>query len=375
MPRAHYYASTVRNLKDVAQYTVYPLFKMLSLMAIKDRHKAEVVAGVATTGFYASLTSYFAGVEADSFDENARRAVAAELGKKPEELKFSDYSDSKNSIVRREVEDFKWVTKARYATDMLPLLPSAVNFASRAIPGLEHLGRYPTQNPPQPNASAMEHLLHGWRLWDNLVYAGKSGYWAYETFAIPKTGHYEIYKLSENIEELKRHYSANDLIGVINRNRNDRKLPMISSKADHEALWPVLEKLAEKLNTSDKFDIPELVYLVGLNKLNIYALDANGQEIRGAHGPVVDPTAISRAMAEIDLIDRIGLDGIGERNRQAHYQAGKAEGEHGFADRIERRWTDTKFETFQALFNLKGRDKHVEYISPRDPTEVGPSVA
>src|SRR4051812_18588217 len=99
MTRAHYYASTVRNLKYVANYALYPLAKIAGYYLFRDEVKATALASFLTTGFYAGLTTSFFGQESRMLEIIARDAVAAELGVKPEELTFSDYWRSKNHIV------------------------------------------------------------------------------------------------------------------------------------------------------------------------------------------------------------------------------------------------------------------------------------
>lgn len=376
MTRAHYYASTVRNLKDVIQYAVFPVCKTLAYLHFKDRAKAEVVASVTSAGVYAALTTTFAGLESDVFDENVRNAVAAELGKKPSELKFSDYLDSKNSIVKKEMDDYQWVQKARYGTDALFLLPAALAIAGNSSPGMQKAfararGPQRVQNPQTP----LETVMSGFNLWDNMIYASKAGYWAYETYAIPKTAHYEVVKAVETIESVNRKFSPNDLVGIVNRNRADQGLPMLDDKAERNAMYPVLEHLANCMNTCDNFNMPEVVYLVGMGKINIFAHDAQGKELIGADGKrVISDEAIQRSIAEIDRMKEVGLEGVTKENarirREQQAQPGYIEPSknHGFAERVRHGFLDAQFNFTNSFF--RGKDKHTESISPRDGGDV-----
>ncbi len=386
MTRAHYYASTTRNLKDFAQYAVYPLFKTAAFLHYHDKpnglQKANLVAGLATTGFYGAVTTSFAGFESGMLDHNGRQAVAAEMGKKPEELNFSDYNDSNNIIIRREMNDYRFVQKARYLTDLLPMLPSAVDYMGEIMPEFKkaiEMGRE-SQSRGMKNPVAIAAGAFG--ALDGLVYAMKAIYWMYETYAIPKNSHYEIVKLEETVDNVKRKFEANHLIGVVNRAREDRARElveagkikkedisdyMLNEKVERNAIWPVLEHLATKMNESDTFNMPEMIYLVGNDKINVFVKDEAGKEIKDADGNRVStPETIRQAIAEIDHMAEVGLKGITEENRQKNLasQPTPVPVPHTFIENVKRNALDLQYNTLSKIFGPQ--DRAEEYISPRD---------
>lgn len=398
MPRALYYASTVRNLKDVVRYFVHPLFKTVAFAHFRNADKADIAASVVGTAFYGSLTAAFQGQESDIFDKNVRTAVAAEMGKDPAEIKFSDYMDSKNSIVTRELKDLQNITKIRYATDAVFLLPAAIYAASTIFPGLKKTyqrGRIDHGGKPPKDANIAELAVGAFNLWDHLIYGTKAGYWAYETYGIPKTAHYEVVKTFENVESVGKKFTENDVLAIVNRAREDQGLGQITDKGERETLWPILTHVCDKLNHAHQFGVPELVYLIGLEKLNIFEKDAQGKEKvgteEGTH--VISQEKIQAAHEAIDMVAEKGLIGVAEENKQARMTfAGQAQmpgGEsqkmngfagktqttlggtqknNGFVDNIRRNIMDRSFDLTTGLF--PSPKKGVEYISPRDLGDV-----
>jgi len=378
-----YWASSARIANDVAKYGLYPCAKMLAIMATNDSHKANVIAGVSTSLFYTALSWHFLGSEMDGCDQVARRAVAAELGKKPDELSFSDFYDSKNPIVRSRMKLFDKENTERYAVGLLPMLPTAMEYTARKFgpPGMHPAQdemisgqtRWRDSDSPKPTAHWLEHALHGYNLWDGIVYAGIAALWFKETYGVDKTFIYQSRKEMENNHSLGLKIGPNNIAGLYNRMRNDAGLPMIDNREDRDKLWPMFENIAHRFNRSHRMDLPELTYLMGMGKLDVFAKGADGKELRGADGIlVVDPQALQRAHVEIEKVERIGLEGIAEENRRAKAGELQKQENPGTLARIGRDWMDLQFNTYRRIF---GKTKSFqEYVSPRDPAEASNSL-
>lgn len=372
-----YWASSARIANDLAKYGLYPLAKMLAIATFKDTHKANVVAGVTTAAFYSGLSWMFLGREMDGFDQIARKAVAAELGKRPEEMKFSDFYESENPVIKSRMALLATENRERYSVSALPMLPTMMEYAARGVgpqamrPARDEVLSGETRwrdKPPAPNSSWTEHMLYGYNLWDGIVFAGIAALWFNETYGIDKTFIYQGRKEMENNQGLGLKIGPNNIAGLYNRMRSDTKLPMVDSKEDREKIWPLYERLAKEVNESSKFDLPELTYLMGMGKLNVFAKDQNGKEIRGADGNLVlDENAMNRALAEIDKVKAIGLAGIARENREL-----RPKSKAGFVERLERGWMDFQFNSYRGLFGKTA--KFQEYVSPRDPGEAPVSI-
>ena len=372
-----YFASTARNSKDIAQYFVYPVAKILGLITFKETNKANVAAGVVTSAFYGLLAETFLDREMDGFDRIAREAVAAELGKKPEELKFSDYLRSQNDVVKCRIKLLKEENVLRYSVAAAPMLPTAMELIARKTNPGGNMKR-PEQaeldvgenrhrhERPKPNGTWKEQVLHGWNLWDGSVYGAIAVLWLYETYGVKKTFAYQGRKEMENNESLGLKIGANNIMGLYNRMRDDRKLPVVTSKVDREKLWPMFEMLADKVNEHERFGLPELTYLMGLRKLDVFKTDSSGKEVRDqANHLVIDEAKYQQAMAEIEKVATIGLEGIGRQ--QAHMAIKNPRVELGLVDRMVGGWFNLHFNGYKAI---AGRRKHfIENISPRDPSE------
>ncbi len=362
-------------------------FKMAANMAFKDSYKASVVAGLTTTTFYSGLTALFLGREMDGFDQIARLAVAAELGKKPEELAFSDYLQSENRVVKRRMDLFKQENAHRYPVSLMPMLPTAMENMTRSLapqmkPEQSLLAKGETRwrdaMRPRPNASGLEHALHGWNLWDTVVYAGVATLWLLETFNTDKTFAYQGRKEMENNEALGLKIDPNNIAGLYNRMRSDTGLPMIDNKLDRDKIWPLFEALTKKVNENPNFGLPEIAYLMGLGKLDVFAKDAQGKEMHDDKGRlVIDEKVYTHAMQEIERVEKIGLKGIAEEKRKAR-EAGQgpvseAEKSTSFIDKVGHKWLDAHLTGYR---NIMGENrKFAESISPRDPGEVPLSLA
>jgi len=373
-----YWASTARNAKDVAQYLIFPATKILGTTIFpKNAYASNLLAGVATSAFYTGLTELFMGREMSGFDHVAHMAVAAELGKDPNDLKFSDYMDSENCVIKKRMQLFNSESWQRYPVSLLPMMPIAMEHVARNVrpemqPRAARLregeNRYRAGRVPY-SAPAIEHLLEGWKLWDTVVFAGVAMLWLKETFGTDKTFIYQTRKEMELHDELGLKIEPNNMMGLYNRMRNDCDLPMIY-KENRDAIWPLFELLAEKVNNSS-LGLPELTYLMGLGKLDVFAKDAAGKEIHDESGKmVIDKKAWENAMAEIAHVEKVGLKGIIEESK-ANPQKKPAKA-HSFVENLGRVWYDTHFAGYTALFGSK-RDKDrpfSEQISPRDPGEV-----
>lgn len=377
-----YWASTARNAKDIAQYAIYPVSKMLAMMALKDSHKANVVAGVTTTAFYSGLTAVFLGREMDGFDQMTRTAVAAETGKRAEDLTFKDFAGSENVIVQKRMRLFTEEHLSRYAVSVLPMLPTVMEHVARRVnPGMkpthQDLSDGETRwrdERPKPNASPMDHLLHGWNTWDNVVYAGVATLWLKETYSTDKTFVYQGRKEVENFKALGLKIDANNIAGLYNRYRVDSGQAMIEDKIDRDKLWPLFDYTAKKMNQCPHFDLPELTYLMGLGKMDVFARDETGAEIKGADGRrVLDEPALAKLYQEINRIERIGLKGIAEEARQENrLRPPKPKNPQSFVARLTQDFMEIEHANYRRIF---GQNKDFqEYISPRDPGEVPPNV-
>lgn len=405
MSRAFYYATNTRMAKDIMQYLFLPATRLGAYSAIKygsggkigaeaALDAADVVASVAGGVVYHLNTETFSAIEAQFLDKNARTAVAAELGKKPEELKFSDYLDSKNVIVQRELEDAKKVNKIRRVTDSLFFIPAAMYAVSHMTPGDKIKKLYQTgrlnKSAPKEGDPLGSVAIGAFNLWDTSIYGAKAAYWMYETYLVDKTAHYEIVKLDETIESTGKKFKPNDLIAVVNREREDKGLTQIKEKDERNQLWDVLQHLADKMNNDEQFGMPELMYLVGLNKVNIFELDQQGNEALDDKGErVISQQAIAQTIKEIDRVADIGLAGIGQQNHQILENAkdkgfvgGKTQlggtmpqGRFMVASQAERNALDNSFARSSAIKSaftgLFGEPRQTtDYISPRDGMSV-----
>lgn len=349
----HYYATTSRNLDRVLQYGIFPVAQVIGFAVTRDSTKARNYARVICAGAYSALTASFFGLESEMIDANSRKAVAAEMGVDPEKVQLSDFKYSKNAIVSRAHRDIMRLQAPRFGTDLMFLLPMIMPGVSAAA-----------------EESGKNLLTLGGRredLWDFSVFAGKAAYWAGETYFVDKTGNYEVVKLRENLQSTGKDLTYNDLLGVYQRTRSDRKLPMIDRKEEYEAIKPILQKIADAYNRHDrKVGMSEIVYLIGLNKVNIHAEDNKTLSLE----------AIEKSHKEVDKLLALGLDGIREENRSLR----KAEGRstdydsvaHGksFVDRLGDRAANVAHSILGKTRNKDHPKRPEEYITQRDPGEL-----
>ncbi len=373
----HYYATTSRNLDRVMQYGVFPLSKAVWLVALGNKptdkriELATTLARVTSAIVYSGLTTAFLGAESDMIDSNARQAVSAELGVDPAKLSFSDYKYTDNAIVRKAHQDMMKLQKYRYGTDALFMLPIGMKVLSKATgtPWIEHSREVNDRIKRGEHIGFSTMMISGHNAWDFSVLAGKAGYWAGETYFVDKSGHYEVVKLIENLRSTGKDLSPNDLLGVYQRARHaDMHLPFIERQEEYEALRPLLKRMADAYNMHDgKFGIPEIVYLMGLGKVNIHAADHKS----------VSAEAVKQSEAEIDKIITIGLTGIREENRKKHAAEGLREEavlhSKSFVDRLSDGAVHAAqgfSEGFSKLI-FKSRDRRAEeVITSRDPGEL-----
>lgn len=373
----HYYATTSRNLDRVMQYGVYPIAKAAWLIALANKptkrriELAGDLAKVTSAIVYSGLTTAFLGAESEMIDTNAKQAVSAELGVDPDKLSFSDYKYSNNAIIKTAHHDMMKLQKYRYGTDALFMLPIAMRAVSHATgtPWIEHSREVNSMIERGENIGFGSMMLNGHNAWDFSVLAGKAGYWAGETYFVDKSGHYEVVKLIENLRSTGKDLSTNDLLGVYQRTRHvDMHLPFIERPEEYEALRPLLKKMADACNKHDKkFGIPEIVYLIGLNKLNIHADDKH----------TVSMDAVKRSEAEIDKVISIGLEGIREENRKKHEAEGLREEavlhSKSFVDRLGDKAVNAAqgfSEGFSKMIFGQRDRRPEEVVTSRDPGEL-----
>jgi hypothetical protein len=367
----HYYATTSRNLDRVVQYGLYPLSHALGLIFFRNASPdnrlrlAADFARVSSTLGYSALTATFFGLESEMIDANAREAVATELGIDPKQVKFSDYKNSDNAIISHAYKDILRLQKYRFGTDMMFMIPTVLQAGAERCGVTWPRMKSVREDPKEFTASQI--LLNGHNAWDFGVYAGKAAYWAGETYLMPKTGHYEIVKLRENIQSTGRDIIADDLLAIYQRARTDKKLPMIENESalEYKALRPLLERMAKEYNKHDgTFGVPEIVYLIGTGRINIHARD----------GVTLSSDAAAQSFKEIDKVVAVGLKGIRYENMQKYAGMSDVEkralrGHKGFVDKI----ADGAFNVAQKILgNARGQDKRKpeEYITPRDPGEL-----
>ena len=364
MTHFHYYATTTGKTDRILQYGAYPVALLLSHYVFgADSAKASKVAQVATALCGAAMTSTFFGLETDIIDQDSYKAVAAEMGVEPDKVKFSDYNHSGNIIVRRAYEDLMKLQKWRYATDALFVLPAAISVAHKTL----YPGAGVVKAPRPEGGIDMNDVIRD--VGPGL--AGKSAYWAYETFMVDKTSHYEVVKVRENLESTGKRVGADDLLGIYQRARDDSHLKRVelSDAAEYNAIMPLLDRMAQAYNKHDgKFGLPEIVYLVGLGKINIYEPD----------NQTISKDAIERSNKAIDRVLDIGLSGITEENRKRN-ELGLPPEKSCFSDALPSKkhkggfadaFADAAYNTSQTVLSKMFPKRPEEYVTRRDPSEV-----
>ena len=395
MSHPHYYASTSRNLDRVLQYGVFPFAYMAGLLWCRNDAGAKQVARFSGAAISSLLTSTFLGLESHTLDNVVREAVTAEMGIDTDKFKPSDCKYSKNIIAREGYTDFINLQPKRYAKDLLFLAPSLVEFiytkkSVKLFPvRSETVGGFDKRKEEKFDATgkkynALDIIANSHVGWDMAVYTGISAYWAYETFAIEKNSYYPIAQdLVGKIKPTEGNINLNHLIDIYQRTRNDQKLPMI--KADdgksHAALNYLLTIIMNAYNQHDgKMDIPEIVYLLGLNKIKIHTED----------GKAVSPEAVLQSEREIDKVLTIGLDGIRAENKKLRENGMAIENDTStlcaracysrpnFVNPESRnrtfvdRFTDSAIKTSQSVLGSVGMlpKRPESYYSSSDPTEL-----
>lgn len=358
------------------QYGVFPLSKAAWLIALggmgdtKKRIRwATDLARVTSAAAYASLTTAFLGAESELIDSSAKDAVSAEFGIDSNQLRFSDYGHTKNAIIKKAHSDIARLQKFRYGSDSLFVLPSVLRWGMQGYdkPWIEHSRTVNKRLESGEKIDFMTMMLSGNPAWDFSVLAGKSAYWAGETFLVDKSGHYEVIKLMENLRSTGKDVTVNDLLGVYQRTRiNDLGLQAIERQEEYDALRPLLERMVDAYNKHDnKFDLAEVVYLIGLNKINIHGQDHK----------TLSKEAVQQSNKEIDKILEIGLAGIREENRKHNLEAGNSmvHRKRSFREMVG----DGAVEVAQSFTNGISRivsgnkpRRPEEYITPRNPGEL-----
>lgn len=309
----NFFISTAFRIGDFVKYFSYPFFKMGAIAVTKNERRSDLVAGGAAALTYGGLTAHYSGMELENYDRLVRMAYAAEKGVDPQSVRCSDYLDSDNPIISKRAELATHLMKVRYGTSTLPLLPSVIDhlldFTPKALQ--ESIQKWRSSSKPKQTASALEHVMYGYKVDNHAVYAGFAALWIYEQFIVKKTGIYDASKVMETKQDVGRQVSCDDLLGIYNRGREDGGRPMIFNKNDLNELRKPLQCIADKINHNNKFDLTEAIYLLGLDKINPFKKDAQGNEIIGPDGNrIVDSRKMQEALAEIDLVDKIGLQGV-----------------------------------------------------------------
>jgi hypothetical protein len=187
---------------------------------------------------------------------------------------------------------------------------------------------------------------------------------------VDKTSHYEVVKVRENLESTGKSIKGDDLLGIYQRARDDSHLKRVelSDAAEYKALMPLLDRMADEYNKHDgKFGMSEIVYLLGMGKINIYAPD----------NKTLSPEATMRSNQEISRVLDIGLTGIGEENRRRR-ELGLAPEKTCFSEALPKRseggFVDTlvnsAFNTSQSALSKIFPKRPEEYVTRRDPSEV-----
>lgn len=377
MTHPHYYASTSRNLDRVLQYGVYPFAYMTGLLLHRDNHKATQWARLSGAAASALVTTAFLGLESHAMDNIVRDAVTAEMGIDRDKFKPSDCKYSKNVIAREGYTDFIKLQPVRYIKDALYLLPTFIEMAYGF--GGKKGGAYAPKMPiskevrasfdprhkdynPQ-KYSTWDIIANGHVGWDMSIYMATSAYWAFETFLVDKNSYYPVAQdVVGKVKPTDGDISINHLLEIYQRTRSDQKLPMISTEEEHDAIRPLLERMVKEYNKHNgKMDVPEMVYLIGLNKINIHAADHK----------TVSQDAIAQSHKEIDKILSIGLNGIREENKKFHAEQNANEQmrhNKSFTDRF----SDEAIRSTQTILGKIGvlPKRPESYISTADPTEL-----
>lgn len=384
-------------MSHVLKYGVFPFAYMAGLAAFRDNAKATQWARLSGATASAMLTTAFLGLESQTMDSIVRDAVTAEMGLKPDDFKTSDCRYSKNIIAQKGYTDLVRLQPMRYFKDAMFLLPTLVEGMYKGTTSKRHMpsskvirNGFDFRNKPNvdPGHSTLDILANGHFGWDMAVYSATSAYWAFETFAVNKKGYYPVAQdIIGKIKPTDGYITENHLMDIYQRCRHDRGHPMIEWKEEHKAIKPILKRLVDAYNEHDgKIDVPEIVYLFGMNKINV-------------HGPdnrTLSPEAVAESNKNIDHVIEVGLEGIREENRkkrasvmdlaspttdQSTSQDGSSyqervsrairneEDQHkGFVDRF----ADVSIRATQGALSKVGMlpKRPESYISAADPTEL-----
>jgi len=395
MSHPHYYASTSRSLDRVLQYGVFPFAYMIGLLLTRSDPKATQIARYGGAAVSSLLTSTFLGLESHVLDNVVREAVTAEMGIDADKFKPSDCKYSKNVIAHEGYTDFISLQPKRYLKDLLFLAPSLVEFIyKKGNPGKPFPMRAEVETSMDPRRHGVEGstkfsntdiFANSHVGWDMSVYAGISGYWAYETFATEKNSYYPVAQdLVGKIKPTEGNINTNHLMDIYQHARRDQKLEMIKEDdgASHASLNYLFTIMVNAYNKHDgKMDIPEIVYLLGLNKINVHAGD----------GKTVSPEAVLQSEREIDKVLNLGLDGIRAENKKLRESGTSPEAIQAVTSYVEKyaarpnfvnpeyrnrtfvdRFTDSAIKTSQSVLGSIGwlPKRPESYYSVNDPSEL-----
>lgn len=370
---------------------------MAGLLLFRNDARATQVARFSGAAASALLTTAFLGLESHTLENVVKEAVTAEMGMDIDKFKPSDCKYSKNTIALEGYNDFISLQPKRYLKDLLFLTPSLIEAMYKKGTGKAFL---PVSKEVEAafdkrkdgynktKYKALDIIANGHVGWDMAIYTGTAAYWGYETFAIEKNSYYPVAQdIVGKIKPTEGNIDLNHLIDIYQRTRNDKKLPMIAAddSKSHQALSYLFRIMVDAYNKHDgKMDIPEIVYLLGLNKINVH----------GPDGKTVSPEAVLQSEREIQRVMTLGLDGIREENKKLRaqglpldctpatcpgintqkpraYFVNPEERNRSFVDRF----TDGAIRTSQSALESIGvlPRRPESYISASDPSElIGP---
>lgn len=370
-----WFISSAFRIGDFVKDFAYNAFKMGAMAVTRDERKSDLIAGGAGAATYTALTAHFTNAEMANYYQFCHRAFEAEKGCRPGEYAFSDMDTSENPILRARIELAAQLQGIRYSASALPMLPSAIDYG--VIDRLPEKWRGWAHNlrkhKPPENAGALEHLIYGYRLDNRIVYAAFAALYLYETFGVRKTGTYELTKINER-KDVGRHVEGDALRGAYQRMLTDAGQQVISRKQELNAIKPLFDHLAEKVNTQENFDLQEIVYLYGrMHKIGLWQTDGKGNEIRDKDGNrQLDPEKIEAIEAEIANVEHVGLEGIAEIRRKDRLAAEAARAPSPVVHPISalsRAALDAHF-SFAKRYVKESGVPDGELVSGRDPLEI-----
>lgn len=340
-------ASATRYAKDAVKYGIYPVVLLAARLGAAAvcgasqggfqerldptvKRTADSVAGLLVGGLYAGLSTYFAVQEGHEFDANAREAVAADLGLRPDEVRYSDFKRTNLYSVLRRSDGFEKQQALRYVAD-------GIGTAFAVAGPWAQTGHMPFFDGKNGAGDGQPHGKWGvgnefW--WDVLkdnrlvsyeaLYGMFGLYWLVENYLTPKNGVYQASKVREAAAR-DLDIGFNDLYIMYQRVRTDRAWcqgkgdikDMLAGIQEKEVVRPILEQVVSHFNHHDIY-VPELVYM--FNKMVDVPVLVN------------EPERTRESMqAVLDEVLEKGLSGIMEDHRRQRMEQGKITPASGFS--------------------------------------------